>query len=558
MSNVLLDCFFLKLNVKITLGDIMTDIEISRSSKKLKIKELAKKINIDSDELVLYGDYKGKIKKNIGQDRGKLILVTAISPTPLGEGKTTVSIGLGDALWKLGKKTIIALREPSMGPVFGIKGGATGGGYSQVVPMEDINLHFTGDFHAITAANNLISAAIDNHIYFGNSLDIQKVLFKRCLDVNDRSLRSVDLGGRTDNFTITSASEVMALFCLATSFYDLKEKLLNIVIGIDSKESFIYLKELRIVGSLLALLKDAFYPNLVQTLENTPTIIHGGPFANIAHGCNSIVATKMALSNAEYVVTEAGFGADLGAEKFFDIKCRTGKLSPDCVVLVATLKALKYHGGVKKENIFLENREALIKGFENLDKHYDNLKKFGLGVVVCLNKFENDYAGEIALFEEYCKRKNYNYSISNAYALGSDGAIDLARKILENNDSEFKYLYDINESIDSKINKICKEIYGAKKVIYSEKAKDKIKILEKNKVANLPICVAKTQYSFSDDKNKVGLCKDFEVTVKEVDLYAGAGFITVLLGDIVTMPGLSKTPNYEKIDVINGEIVNLN
>lgn len=535
----------------------MTDIEISRSSKKIKIKEVAEGINIGFDELVLYGDYKAKIKKEISNADGKLILVTAISPTPMGEGKTTVSIGLGDALNKIGKKTIITLREPSMGPVFGIKGGATGGGYSQVVPMEDINLHFTGDFHAITSANNLISAAIDNHIYFDNKLDIQKVLFNRCLDMNDRALRLVNLGNRVDKFSISSASEVMALFCLATSLQNLRERLGNIVIGVNSKNEFIYLRQLNIEGSLLALLKDAFMPNLVQTLENTPTIIHGGPFANIAHGCNSIIATKLALSNANYVVTEAGFGADLGAEKFFDIKCRLGNLEPDCVVLVATIKALKYHGGVKKEDIFKENEYSLNKGFANLDKHYNNLKKFGVNVIVCLNKFDSDLDSEIKIFEDYCKNKNYTYSISNAYELGSNGAIDLANKVISNQKSNFKLLYELDESLENKIRKVCCEIYGAKSVEFNEISKEKIHLLEENNITNLPICVAKTQYSFSDDKNKVGVPEDFIVTVKDINLYSGAGFITILLGDIMTMPGLSRNPNYEVIDVIDGEIVNL-
>lgn len=535
----------------------MTDIEISRNGKKLHINDIGRKLGLKSEDLILYGDFKAKIKKVTGDKNGKLILVTAISPTPLGEGKTTVSIGLGDALSKIGKKTIITLREPSMGPVFGIKGGATGGGYSQVVPMEDINLHFTGDFHAITSANNLISAAIDNHIYFGNQLNIKTVLFKRCLDVNDRALRDVDLGSRHDSFSISSASEIMALFCLATSLEDLREKLGNVIIGINDKNQFVYLRELNIEGSLVALLKDAFMPNLVQTLENTPTIIHGGPFANIAHGCNSIVATKAALANSDYVVTEAGFGADLGAEKFFDIKCRVGDLKPDCVVLVATIKALKYHGGVEKDDIFLENEVAIKKGFANLDKHYSNLKKFGVNVIVCLNKFNTDLDSEVALFESYCASKNYEYSISNAYSLGSDGALSLAEKVLEMKDSKFSYLYDLNEKLEEKINKVCREIYGATNINFSDLAIEKMKLLDDNKVIDLPICIAKTQYSFSDDKNKVGVPDKFDVTVKDINIYSGAGFITVLLGDIMVMPGLSSNPNYELIDVVDGEIVNL-
>ncbi len=536
----------------------MTDIEISRSSNKKHILEVAEEINLSSDDLILYGDYKAKIKSLPDTSKsGRLILVTAISPTPLGEGKTTVSIGLGDALRKLGKKKVIALREPSMGPVFGIKGGATGGGYSQVVPMEDINLHFTGDFHAITSANNLISAAIDNHIYFGNELDIQEVLFNRCLDVNDRSLRKVNLGNRDDSFSISSASEVMALFCLATSLEDLRKRLGDIVVGINSKNEFIYVRDLKIEGALLALLKDAFMPNLVQTLENTPTIIHGGPFANIAHGCNSIKATKMALGVADYVVTEAGFGADLGAEKFFNIKCRYGNLKPTCVVLVATIKAMKYHGGVSKEDIFSENNEALERGFANIDSHYTNLQKFGVNIVVCLNKFSTDTVEEIEMFSKHCGKLGYNYAISDAYSRGSAGAIDLATKVAEFDSSDFDVLYDLDKTLEEKINCVCQEIYGATSVSFSDLARKKMQLLEENNISHLPICVAKTQYSFSDDKNKLGVPKDFEVTVKDIRFYSGAGFVTVLLGDIMTMPGLSRRPNYELIDVIDGEIVNL-
>ena len=535
----------------------MTDIEISRKSKKKNIKEVAEQIGLSEKDLILYGDYKAKIKKLKDKPKGKLILVTAISPTPFGEGKTTVSIGLADALSKLGKKTIVALREPSMGPVFGMKGGATGGGYSQVVPMEDINLHFTGDFHAITSANNLICAAIDNHIYFGNSLDIQNVTFHRCLDVNDRALRDVDLGTRHDSFSISSASEVMALFCLATSYDDLRRRLGNIIVGFNSKDKPITVHDLGVEGSLMALLKDAFLPNLVQTLENTPAIIHGGPFANIAHGCNSIVATRTALSMANYVVTEAGFGADLGAEKFLDIKCRVGGLEPNAIVLVSTIKALKYHGGVSKEEIFDPNMEAFEKGFANLDKHYENLKKYGIEVVVCLNRYNTDTEEEIEFFKKHCEEKGYLYAVSNAYALGSDGAMELANKVLKIKKGDFHFLYSTEDSIVDKINTICKEIYGAKKVNISKEIMKQIKVFEKNGKANLPICVAKTQYSFSDDAKKVGVPKDFEVTVKDIRLYGGAEFITVLLGDIMVMPGLSRKPNYELIDVVDGEIVNL-
>ena len=535
----------------------MTDIEISRNSNKESIEKIAKKIGVSRNNLVLYGDYKAKIKLNKLNPKSKLILVTAISPTPFGEGKTTVSIGLGDALSKLGKKTVIALREPSMGPVFGMKGGATGGGYSQVVPMEDINLHFTGDFHAITSANNLISAAIDNHIYFGNSLDIQEVTFNRCLDVNDRALRDVDLGTRHDYFSISSASEIMALFCLAKDLDDLRRRLGNIIIGINGNGKFVYVRDLNLEGSLVALLKDAFLPNLVQTLENTPAIIHGGPFANIAHGCNSIVGTKTAMTLADYVVTEAGFGADLGAEKFLNIKCRIGELKPSAIVLVSTIKALKYHGGVSKDKIFDEDMGALQSGFANLDKHYANLKKFGIEVVVCLNKYNTDTDEEVETFKKHCIEKGYNYSVSSAYANGSDGAFDLAEKIIDCKSTKVNYLYDLNDSIEDKINIICKEIYGASKVNIDDSIKEKIAIFEKNNMINLPVCVAKTQYSFSDDAKKVGVPVDFEVTVKDIRLYGGAEFITVLLGNIMTMPGLSRKPNYELIDVIDGEIVNL-
>lgn len=536
----------------------MTDIEISRNSSKKNIIDVGKKIGLKKNDLMLYGDYKAKIKNISGRKKqGKLILVTAISPTPMGEGKTTVSIGLGDALNKLGKKVIIALRQPSMGPVFGMKGGATGGGYSQVVPMEDINLHFTGDFHAITSANNLISAAIDNHIYFGNSLDIQEVLFKRCLDVNDRALRNVDLGTRKESFTITSASEIMALFCLATSLEDLRTRLGNIIVGLNGKGEYVYVHDLKIEGSLVALLKDAFMPNLVQTLENTPAIIHGGPFANIAHGCNSLFATKTALSYADYVVTEAGFGADLGAEKFLDIKCRVGGLKPHAIVLVATIKALKYHGGASKDDIFKRNDDYLNRGLANLVKHYNNLRKYGVSVIVCLNKFNTDTDSEIEWVRKYCEEKGYMFTTSTAYSLGGEGAIDLANKVISSPKSRFKVLYKLNQPIYKKINKICKEIYGASRINYSDLAKEKISIIEKNKLSNLPICVAKTQYSFSDDKNKVGVPENFDVTVRDVHLYNGAGFITILLGDIMTMPGLSRKPNYEVIDVCDGEIVNL-
>ena len=538
----------------------MDDIEISNKSIKKPINEVIESIGVSEEDTYICGKYKAKINlKNYKEveHNPKLILVTAMSPTPYGEGKTTVSIGLHDALCSLNRKSIVCLREPSMGPVFGFKGGATGGGLAQVVPMDDINLHFTGDLHAITSANNLISAAIDNHIYFGNKLDIKKVLFKRCLDVNDRALRRVKLENRDESFTITAASEVMALFTLAKDLDDLRERLGRIVIGVNSKDDYVYVRDLNLEGSLLALLKDAFMPNVVQTLENNPAFIHGGPFANIAHGCSSIISTNTALTLADYVVTEAGFGADLGAEKFFDIKCRVGGFTPYKVVLVATIKALKYHGGCTG-SIYDEDINSLEKGFANLDKHYSNLTKFGVDVIVCLNQYATDTAKELDVFKKHCEEKGYSYTLCNSYNLGGEGSIDLANKILEDKEVNFKYLYELEDSYIDKINKVCKEIYGAKEVKFSEEAMNKLSFLEKNEVFNLPICVAKTQYSFSDDKNKLGVPTDFEVTVKDVQLYLGAGFLTVYLGDILTMPGLPLKPNYEVIDLENDEIINLN
>ena len=538
----------------------MKDIEIARSIKKLDIREIGKKIGLNEEDLILYGNDKAKIRNCTCGKNGKLVLVTAISPTPYGEGKTTVSIGLLDALRKIKKNAIGVLREPSMGPVFGMKGGATGGGYSQVVPMEDINLHFTGDFHAITSANNLLCAAIDNHIYFGNELDIQEVTFGRCLDVNDRALREVTAGGRSDVFSITAASEIMALFCLATSLDDLKEKLGNIVIGYNSKKEELYAKDLNVEGAMLTLLKDAFLPNLVQTLEGNPVIIHGGPFANIAHGCNSIVATKYGLGLADYVITESGFGADLGAEKFFDIKCRKAGLSPDAVVLVATIKALKYHGGVKKDDIYLENIDALKFGLSNLVRHIENMKKYTKNVVVCLNRYDTDLDTEIDIVRECCKSNDVLFSESKAYSLGGEGAIDVAEKVLEvlNNKNDFKVLYEDELSLVEKVNRVAKEIYRAKDVEFSEITLEKLNLFEEKGLGKLPICIAKTQYSFSDDAKAVGAPNDFVIHVRDVRLYNGAGFITVLLGDIMTMPGLSRKPNYEIIDVVDGNIVGLN
>ena len=537
----------------------MSDIEISQKAKKLDIRDVAAKLNLKEDDIILYGNSKAKIKKSLYNDNSKLILVTAISPTPYGEGKTTVSIGLNDALCKLDKRSVAVLREPSMGPVFGMKGGATGGGYSQVVPMEEINLHFTGDFHAIESANNLLSAAIYNHIYQGNELDIQKVLFNRCMDVNDRALRVVTLGNGEEKFNITAASEIMALFCLANSLEDLKKRLGNIVVGLNSNNDFVYASDLKVEGAMAVLLKDAFLPNLVQTLENNPVIIHGGPFANIAHGCNSVVATKLGLGLADYVVTEAGFGADLGAEKFYDIKCRSAKLKPTCTVLVATIKALKYHGGVRNEFIYEENNEALVRGLANLEKHFTNLQKFGKNIIVCLNRYGTDKDSEISLVKRFCQERNMAMEVSSAYSDGSDGALSLAKLVLDYcNDNQFKLLYDDNLKIVEKIDKVCKEIYGASKVNYSNEAQEKIKLIEKNKLDYLPICVAKTQYSLSDDAKRIGVPTDFEVTVKDLSLYNGAGIITVLLGNIMTMPGLPRRANFENIDLVDGVIKGIN
>lgn len=537
----------------------MKDIEIAQSAEKKDIREIAEKLNISSDDLILYGYDKAKIKCSCGKKSAKLILVTAINPTPYGEGKTTVSIGLGDALNKLDKKPVIVLREPSMGPVFGIKGGATGGGYSQVIPMEDINLHFTGDFHAITAANDLLCSAIDNHIFHGNKLDIQEVSFKRCLDVNDRALRRVVVDGRDESFSITAASEIMALFCLASSLDDLRRRLGNIVIGYNSKREAIYAKDLNIEGSLTVILKDAFLPNLVQTLEHTPTIIHGGPFANIAHGCNTVVATKLGMTLGDYVVTEAGFGADLGAEKFLDIKCRKADLKPSCIVLVATIKALKYNAGVSKENISNENINAIELGLPNLGRHIENLKKYGVPVVVCLNKYTTDSDMEIEVVSKYCNELGAEFSISTAYVDGGVGAIDLANRVVDccEKKSKFEVLYDDNLSLMEKIQTVCTEIYRAAKIEYSDIALEKLKQFERDGKGNLPICVAKTQYSFSDDAKKLGAPTDFSVLVRDVCLYNGAEFVTVLLGNIMTMPGLPIVPNYERIDFVNDKIVGL-
>ena len=552
----------------------MTDIEIAKSIKLEKITKIAEEIGISEDELELYGKYKAKISNDVkekikNKKDGKLVLVTAMSPTPLGEGKTTISISIADGLRQIGEKAILALREPSLGPVFGIKGGATGGGYAQVAPMEDINLHFTGDIHAITSANNLLSALIDNHIYHGNELQFEKVVWKRCLDLNDRQLRVVNTGlsgeskivPREDKFDITVASEVMAILCLATDIDDLKQKLGNILIGYNKKQEPIYAKDLKAEGSMAVLLKDAIKPNLVQTLEHTPAIIHGGPFANIAHGCNSIVATKMAMKLADYCITEAGFGADLGAEKFLDIKCRKANIKPDAVVCVATIKAIKYHGGAPKDTIKEENMECLASGMDNLYRHINNLKdKFGLNVIVAINKYNTDTDKEIKYVEEELAKRNIPSSVVESWAKGGKGAVDIAKKLVElcKKEEDFKFIYDLNDSVIEKINKVAMNVYGANKVNYSEEAIININQIVKNGYGNLPVCIAKTQYSFSDDAKNVECKTPFEFNIRDVELKAGAGFIVVLAGKIMTMPGLPKVPAAETIDINeNGEIVGI-
>ena len=543
----------------------MTDIEIARSTKLEKIVDIAKKIGIAEDDIEQYGKYKAKITDAVYEQRkeqkdGKLVLVTAISPTPLGEGKTTISIAIADGLRKIGKKSILALREPSQGPVFGIKGGATGGGKVQIAPMEDINLHFTGDIHAMTAANNLLASMIDNHIYFGNELGFEKVVWKRCLDLNDRQLRTVQTGlsqeknivPREDHFDITVASEIMAIVCLAKDREDLKEKLGNILVGYNKKGEPIYAKQLKAQGAMAVLLKDAMKPNLVQTLEHTPAIVHGGPFANIAHGCNSIIATKLALKLGDYVITEAGFGADLGAEKFLDIKCRKAKIQPDAVVLVTTLKAIKYHGGVEKERVQEENKDAIEKGIDNVFRHIDNLKnKFGLNVIVTLNHYVQDKEEEIVLVQQKIKEKGVDCCLVEGWAKGGDGATDIAQKIVDlvNVKENFQYMYELEDSIETKIEKVATKIYGAKEVIYEEKAKEQIRQIEELGYGKLPVCIAKTQYSFSDDPKNLECKGNYPITIREIDLKAGAGFVVALAGKIFTMPGLPKVPAAETIDI---------
>ena len=543
---------------------MQTDIEISRQAKKIKINKVAKKLDIPSRFLETYGSYKAKLSLNLlnkTNPDGKLILVTSTNPTPYGEGKTTMSIGLHDALSLLGKKSLVVLREPSLGPVFGIKGGATGGGYSQVVPMEDINLHFTGDLHAIETCNNLLCAIIDNHIYQGNklNLDLNRIEFKRCVDLNDRSLRNVTIKydnkglERNDNYNITVASEIMAILCLATDIKDLKRRLGNILIGYNKKGKMIFAKDLKCVDALALLLKDAIKPNLVQTLENNPALIHGGPFANIAHGCNSIIATKMGLKLADYVVTEAGFGADLGAEKFLDIKCQIANLKPNVIVINSTIRSMKYNGGVVKEEINQENLEALKVGINNLKTHILNMQKYTKNIVVCLNKFNNDTDKEINYVKNFCQDLGCRFAISTSYVEGGKGSINLAKEVIDlcNKEVDYKPLYDFSEPIITKIEKVCQEIYHAKEVIISAKALEKINLLNKNNFANLPICIAKTQYSLTDNPKILGNPKDFTMTVTDIRLSSGAGFIVVLMGSIMTMPGLPKESAYLKMKFSN-------
>lgn len=542
----------------------MTDIEIAKSIKLERIVDVAKKVNIDEEYLEEYGKYKAKISSEVydslkDKEDGKLILVTAISPTPLGEGKTTMSIAIADGLRKIGKNSILALREPSLGPVFGIKGGATGGGYSQVAPMEDINLHFTGDIHAITSANNLLSSVIDNHIYFGNELGFEKVVWKRCVDLNDRQLRNVECGlndekivPRKDKFDISVASEIMAILCLSNDTNDLKKRLANILVGYNKEGHPIYAKDLKVEGSMAVLLKDAIKPNIVQTLEHTPALIHGGPFANIAHGCNSIIATKLALKLGDYVITEAGFGADLGAEKFLNIKCRKMNKKPDAVVLVATIKALKYHGGIEKEKLNEENICALEKGMNNLFKHIDNLKnKFGLNVIVAINKYSMDTDEEIKFLEQRLKEKDVEMSLVEGWAKGGNGATDVAEKLVKlcENKTNLNYTYELSDSIEDKIKKVTTQVYGAKDVIFEKEALENINMINELGYSNLPICIAKTQYSFSDNPKNLECNDSYNITVKNVELKSGAGFIVVMAGNIMTMPGLPKHPASEKIDI---------
>lgn len=552
-----------------------SDLEIAHEVTLKPIALVAKNYGISEEDLELYGKYKAKLSQNFcaaheGKQKGKLVLVTATNPTPLGEGKTTVSIGLNDALNRLGKKSIVALREPSLGPCFGVKGGAAGGGYAQVAPMEDINLHFTGDFHAITSANNLLAAVMDNHIHQGNALEInpKKILWKRCLDMNDRVLRNVIVGignqadgaMREDHFQITVASEIMAILCLAKDMKDLQERLDKIVVAYNKKGERVYAKDLECTGAMAVLLKDAMQPNLVQSLEGNLAIIHGGPFANIAHGCNSIRATKMGLALADFLVTEAGFGADLGAEKFFDIKCAAAGLTPSCAVIVTTLRTLKYYGGLPREEISKENREALEKGLENLEKHIENVKKFGVPAVVAVNRFATDTEGELSFLKDFCAKRGVRCAIMEAYGKGSEGGEELAKAVLETVEAgevNFHTLQTPEQRISQKIELLAKEIYGADGVEYSNKAKEELKKLEESCYSNLPICMAKTPYSLSDKPNLLGRPKNFRIEIRELSLSAGAGFVVCLAGDVMTMPGLPKEPAAKKIGFENEKIVGI-
>lgn len=552
-----------------------TDIEIAQEAEMVHIKEVAKKLDISEDELDLYGKYKAKlsdelIKRIENNKDGKLVLVTAINPTPAGEGKTTVTVGLGQALGRMGKKASIALREPSLGPCFGIKGGAAGGGYSQVVPMEDLNLHFTGDFHAITSANNLLAAMLDNHIQQGNALhiDTRQVVWKRCLDMNDRSLRNIVVGlgskmdgfVREDHFVISVASEIMAILCLANDMEDLKDKLGKIIVAYSVEGNPVTAKDLKAVGAMAALLKDAIKPNMIQTLEHTPAFVHGGPFANIAHGCNSVRATKLALKLSDIVVTEAGFGADLGAEKFLDIKCRKAGIAPDAIVLVATVRALKYNGGVAKADLNHENVDALKKGIVNLEKHIENLQQYGVPIVVTLNQFITDSEAELSYIKEFVEGKGCNFALAKVWEKGGEGGLELAEKVvdvLENKQADFKMLYEDDMSLEDKIETIATKIYGANGVNYTAAAKKQLEKITSLGYGSLPVCMAKTQYSLSDDQTKLGRPSNFDISVRDVYVNAGAGFVVAITGSIMTMPGLPKVPAAENIDVINDQIVGL-
>lgn len=544
-----------------------SDYEISRLAKKLKIKDVASKINLKEEDLILYGDYKAKINKSSFEgDDGNLILVTSVNPTKAGEGKSTITIGLSDALNKLGKKSIVALREPSLGPVLGRKGGATGGGYAQIVPMEDINLHFTGDFHAITSAHNAIMALINNHIFFGNELGFDQIEFNYVMDMNERALRSIEIyagkeNERISSFDISVASELMAIICLATDYKDLKNRISNILIGYKKDKTPIFVKDLGAEGVVTALLKDAFKPNLVQTLENNPAIVHGGPFANIAHGCNSVIASKTALALGDYVVTEAGFGADLGGEKFMNIKSRISGLKPKLAIVVATIKAIKLHGGQNEESLVEENLDALGKGIKNLEKHIENMQSFNLPVIVALNLYKNDSEKEIDFVKSWAKDKNVEFSLTKVWSKGGEGAVDLAKKsmdLIKNNNNDIKYTYENEDDLNIKIEKLAKKIYGADGVNYSDQALDKLKDIESSNFSKLPICVAKTEKSLSDNPMLKGRPKSFNILVQDLKVKSGAGFIVVYLNKVLTMPGLNKTPNALEIDLDQGDnIINI-